>query len=77
MTVAIGSEGSEGWRAVRHWLSQTPSIRPAHAQARSLSVGAVAQRHVEVVQGALEDLLQPLQPLDVLRDAGLADPLAP
>ena len=37
-TVAIGSRGSLGCRVVRHWFSQTPSVRLAIAQARSLTV---------------------------------------
>jgi hypothetical protein len=36
--VAIGSDRSDGCRLVKHWLSQTPSIMLASANARSSTV---------------------------------------
>ena len=69
--------GSLGWRVVRHWFNQTPSVRLAIAQARSLTVVPARTAQPEPVQGPLDDLLQLRQPLDMLVHAGPADLLAP
>ena len=61
--MAIGSDGSVGWRVVRHWLSHSPSTTPATATARSPIGRAGPQGQAEVVDGLLEQHRQPGHPV--------------
>ena len=54
----MGSSGSDGWRSVRHWFSQTPSMRLANASARSRTDPS-DRLQVEVRDGIGQDQLQP------------------
>ena len=74
---AMGCDGSEGCVRVRHWLSQTPSVRLAMAEARSRRVVPSRSFRWKRSRASSSTCLEVLEVLKLLLDARRACPFAP